>query len=168
MVIRDATSADSGACAEIYAPYVRDTAISFETEPPSADEMARRIADAQERHAWLVAEDDEIVGYAYGHPFAGPAAYRWSCTTSIYVTRDRRGTGVGRALYTALLDRLTDLGYRRAFAGIALPNDASAAIHRAFGFTPVGVYERVGWKHGQWRDVKWFQRTLSDQPPTDG
>jgi len=102
MAIRDATTDDAG-CAAIYAPYVADTAITFEVEPPAADEMARRIAAAQRAHAWLVAADgDRIVGYAYAGPFSARAAYAWSCESSIYLERGRRRTGAGRTLYDAL------------------------------------------------------------------
>ncbi|TFV88917.1 N-acetyltransferase family protein [Blastococcus sp. CT_GayMR16] len=168
VVIRDAAAADAGRCAEIYAPYVRDTAISFESEPPSTEEMARRIAEAQRAHAWLVLEDDgNVVGYAYGGPFMSRAAYQWATTVSVYLAAGRRRTGAGRALYEALFDRLTTRGHRTALAGIALPNDASVGLHRALGFEPVGTYRRVGWKHGRWHDVAWYRRALGDDdgPP---
>ena len=159
--MRDATAADAAACAAIYAPYVRDTAISFETEPPPTATMAERIAEAQRRHAWLVLEQDgQVVGYAYGGPFKARAAYRWACEVSVYVDRDRQGRGAGRALYTALLDRLRDRGYQTVAAGMTLPNDASAGLHRALGFQPVGTWRRIGWKAGRWHDVAWLQRDL--------
>src|ERR1700722_19901166 len=126
LAIRPATAADASACAEIYAPYVTETCISFEADPPSTAEFGQRIADAQESHEWLVVErDDGIVGYAYGHGLHARAAYGWSCETSIYLAMDRRGEGIGRALYEVLLARLTERGYRRAFACITLPNQAS-------------------------------------------
>ncbi|UOZ04393.1 MULTISPECIES: GNAT family N-acetyltransferase [unclassified Amycolatopsis] len=160
MKVRDATPDDAAACAAIYAPYVTDTVISFETEPPDTEEMTRRIAGA---HAWLVLEEDgQVLGFAYAGPFAKRAAYRWSCETSIYLEPGRRRTGAGRALYEALFSRLRERGYRRAFAGMAMPNDASAGLHRALGFEPAGVYRKVGWKHGAWRDVAWVQKDLSD------
>jgi L-amino acid N-acyltransferase YncA len=166
--IRDAEPRDADRCAEIYAPYVRDTAISFETEPPSAEEMARRIAAAQEAHAWLVLEDAGlVVGYAYAGPFMTRAAYRWSTAVSVYLEPGRRRTGAGRALYEVLFERLAARGFRTALAGITLPNEASVGLHRAVGFEPVGTYRRVGWKHGAWHDVEWGQRPLSgtDGPP---
>nr|WP_155544547.1 GNAT family N-acetyltransferase [Amycolatopsis camponoti] len=162
-MIRDATPDDATACLAIYAPYVTETAISFEDEPPSVAEMARRITDA---HAWFVLEGEvRVAGFAYAHPFAERAAYRWSCETSIYLERGRRRTGAGRALYETLFERLRDKGFCRAFAGMTLPNDASAGLHRALGFEPAGVYRRVGWKHGAWRDVAWVQKDLH---ATDG
>ncbi len=165
LTIRDATARDAAACAGIYAPYVLDTAITFEVDPPIPEEMAERIASAAETHAWLVLEDaGHVAGYAYGHRFAERAAYRWACETSIYLELGRRRTGVGRALYEALLARLAERGYRRAIAGMALPNDASAGLHRALGFEPVGVYREVGWKNGAWHDVAWMQKTILADP----
>jgi phosphinothricin acetyltransferase len=161
--IRDAQARDAGRCAEIYAPYVTGTTVSFETEPPSEQEMAWRIAAARERHAWLVLEEGgTVIGYAYGGPFMTRAAYAWSTVVSVYVVEGRRRSGAGRALYAALLERLAARGFRMALAGITLPNDASLGLHRALGFEPVGTYRRVGWKHGAWRDVAWLQRPLAD------
>lgn len=163
---RDATAADAAACRRIYAPYVRDTVISFETEPPSQAEMAGRIAAAAAAHAWLVLEDDgRVVGYAYGGPFAARAAYRWSCEVSVYMAMEHRRAGGGRALYEALLDRLSRRGFHMAVAGMTLPNDASAAFHRAMGFQPVGTWKRIGFKDGAWHDVAWTQRPLADGLP---
>jgi phosphinothricin acetyltransferase len=163
VVIRDADAADAGRCAAIYAPYVRDTAISFESEPPAPEEMSGRIAEAQRAHAWLVLEAaGEVVGYAYGGPFMSRAAYRWATAVSVYLDPARRRTGGGRALYEALFDRLAARGHRTALAGVALPNEASVGLHRALGFEEVGTYRRVGWKLGRWHDVVWFQLALVD------
>jgi L-amino acid N-acyltransferase YncA len=166
---RAASERDAEACAAIYAPYVTDTAISFESVPPTAAEMAARIASASRRHAWLVLEDQgRVVGYAYGGPFNERAAYRWACEVSVYLELGRRRTGAGRALYGALLRRLAERGFRVALAGMTLPNDASVGLHRAMGFEPVGTYRRIGFKHGAWHDVAWTRRTLAggpDPPP---
>src|SRR3954451_8298760 len=140
-MVREATAADAAACAAIYAPYVTDTAVSFETEPPGAGEMAARIAAA---HEWLVLEDGgRVVGYAYAGRFAPRAAYRWACEVSVYLERGRHRTGGGRARYGALLPRLAARGFRVAVAGMTLPNDASVGLHRAMGFEPVGTYRRI-------------------------
>jgi phosphinothricin acetyltransferase len=162
-VIRDAVPGDAECCAAIYAPYVRDTAISFEIDPPSAAEMAGRIADAQRAHAWLVLEvDGQVIGYAYGGPFMARAAYDWAAAVSVYLEPGRRRSGAGRALYEVLVERLTARGHRVLLAGITLPNEASTGLHRALGFEPAGTYRRVGWKHGRWHDVAWYQRLLAD------
>ena len=166
--MRDATAADAEACAAIYAPYVRDTAISFEATPPSPEEMAGRIAAAVRTHAWLVLErDGHVVGYAYGGPHRARDAYRWSCEVSIYMDRAHTGAGGGRALYEALLDRLAERGFRTVLAGMTLPNAASDGLHRALGFEPAGTYRRIGWKLGRWHDVTWLQRVIAtgEGPP---
>jgi L-amino acid N-acyltransferase YncA len=161
VAIRDATEDDGAACAAIYAPYVTGTAITFEYEPPSATDMAGRIAAAQQAHAWLVLEDDgRVVGYAYGGRHKERAAYRWACEVSVYLELGRRRGGGGRALYEALLQRLTERGLRTAVAGITLQNEASVGLHAALGFEPVGTYRRIGWKLGSWHDVAWVQREL--------
>ncbi|MEN0129253.1 MAG: N-acetyltransferase family protein [Brevundimonas sp.] len=158
LTLRPATAADADACARIYAPFVVGTAVTFETEAPSPDEMARRIDAA---HDWLVALlDGEVVGYAYAGTFRARPAYRWTCEVSAYVAQGHEGAGIGRGLYESLLARLTARGFRTAVAGMTLPNDASAGLHRALGFEPVGTYREVGWKLGAWHDVHWVQRTL--------
>lgn len=170
--IRPATAADAAACVDIYRPYVLDTAVSFETEVPTVETMAAHITEALRIREWLVLEmDGAVVGYAYARQFNPRAAYRWSVETSIYLSRDRLRLGGGRMLYAELLRRLAERGFRRAFAGITQPNDASNALHRAFGFRPAGRYRRVGWKHGAWHDVEWWQLDLigpdgdADPPP---
>jgi phosphinothricin acetyltransferase len=129
--------------------------------------MAQRITEAQSAHAWLVLEDaGRVLGYAYAGPYKARAAYRWSCEVSVYLDPVFHGRGGGRALYEALFARLAARGYRMLVAGLAVPNDASVALHRAVGFEPIGTYRRIGWKHGAWRDVLWMQRPLGgDEPP---
>jgi L-amino acid N-acyltransferase YncA len=159
--VRGACSADAAACALIYEPYVIGTAITFELEPPSAEEMAARIEAAARTHAWLVLLDGgRVVGYAYGGEFNRRAAYRWTCEVSVYLEIGRRRTGAGRALYEALLPLLAERGYRSAVAGMTLPNDASMGLHRAMGFELVGTFRRVGFKLGAWHDVAWTQRMI--------
>ncbi len=168
--VRDASEDDAPACARIYAPYVRETAVSFEDEPPTAAQMAQRIEAASRMHAWLVLEDEgRVVGYAYGGPHQTRAAYRFSCEVSVYVERGRRRTGSGRALYEALFERLAARGYLMVVAGMTLPNEASAGLHQAMGFEPVGIYRRIGWKFGAWHDVAWMQRALGveHEPPLE-
>lgn len=167
MKIRTATPDDAAAVAAIYAPIVQHTAISFETEPPSPGEMRDRIQTTLASLPWLVAEDatGEMAGYAYASRHRERAAYQWSVDVTVYVREDARGEGVGRALYGELLPLLAALGYHQAFAGIALPNEGSIRLHEAMGFQPLGVYRQVGFKHGQWRDVGWWQKALQ---PMDG
>lgn len=168
--LRPARSADADACAAIYAPIVRDTPISFEVEPPTPEQMRRRIEASNAAHPWLVCVSDEaLLGYAYASPHRARAAYRWSVDVSVYGHPDHRRRGVGSALYRALLAILELQGFHRAYGGITLPNAASVALHEGCGFTPVGVYRRVGYKCGAWQDVGWWERPLAapSEPPRE-
>lgn len=161
MIVRAGTAQDAAACAEIYAPHVVEGHASFEEVAPDAGEMARRIAAA---HAWLVADDGgDVAGFAYGTPHMERAGYRWTVNTSIYVGGRHQGRGVGRSLYADLFELLEGMGFHMACAGVTLPNPASVAIHEAFGFVPVGVYRRIGFKFGQWHDVGWWQRPIGPE-----
>ncbi len=160
-LVRQASPQDAAACLAIYRPYVLHTTISWEIEAPTETEMAARIARARDSHEWLVLErDNQVIGFAYGHAFNRLASYQWSAETGIYVHRDEHRAGCGRKLYTQLLRRLTERGYRRAFAGITQPNEASNGFHRSFGFREVGLYRRIEWKHDSWHDVAWMQAEL--------
>lgn len=170
VTVRDGQASDAPACAAIYAPYVTHTAVTFELDPPSSDEMADRIAQAQRSHAWLVLEEaGRVVGYAYGGPYKTRAAYRWACEVSIYLESGRTRTGGGRLLYEQLFGRLAARGLRTAVAGMTLPNAASEGLHAALGFTAAGTHRGIGWKHGRWHDVAWLQLALgpSEDPPTE-
>jgi L-amino acid N-acyltransferase YncA len=167
ITVRAATPADAAAVAAIYAPVVTGTAISFEEEPPSPEEISRRMA-ARPRLPWLIAEDGgRVAGYAYASAHRARPAYRWSADCSVYLDPGYRGRGVGRQLYERLIPVVRELGYRSLFAGIALPNPASVGLHEALGFQPVGVFRGVGYKHGAWRDVGWWQRFLNDHDVRD-
>lgn len=167
MRIRPATSEDATAIAAIYGAHVRDGYATFEVDPPDADEFARRIS-SRPRLPWLVAEENvDVRGFAFASQHRARAAYRWSVDVSVYLALDARRRGIGRALYGQLLPTVASLGYVSAFAGIALPNEASVGLHEAAGFTAVGVYRDVGFKLGQWRDVGWYQRRLCDPLPDD-
>lgn len=170
MELRRATLDDAPDCQGIYAPYVRDTVISLETEPPSVEEIRDRMRGSLATHDWLVLEDDAgVVGYAYGGTYRSRAAYRWACEVSVYVELGRRRTGAGRMLYDALFPRLVERGYLTALAGMTLPNDASEGLHRSLGFEPVGTWTRIGWKFGAWHDVLWMQLRLDEgsRPPAE-
>jgi phosphinothricin acetyltransferase len=166
--LRLASPDDAAAIAAIYAPMVRDTAITFELAEVSSADMAHRVTSTMRRHPWLVAEDDgDVLAYAYGTQHRTRAAYDWSVDVSVYVAQHARRRGLAQALYRALLNMLGAQGYANAFAGVALPNNASVGLHESLGFTHVGVYRAVGWKLGAWWDVGWWQLRLtsSDAPP---
>ena len=165
MNIRLAVPTDCVQIAAIYAPIVVQTHISFEVVPPGPNEMARRMASVLERHVWLVVETNGCIdGYAYATRYRDKPAYAWSTETTIYVRDGVRGTGVGKELYLALLSVLKAQNYRRAFAGIALPNEASIALHEAVGFARVGVNPEAGYKLDRWHDLGWWSFQFNDLP----
>jgi phosphinothricin acetyltransferase len=168
--VRPAEPADAVAVNAIYSPIVRDTAISFEVDAPSKQVMAGRIESTLVRYPWLVAErQGDLIGYAYAGEHRQRAAYRWSVDVTAYVAETARGSGVGRGLYTLLVEILRAQGFRAAFAGITLPNAASVALHESVGFEPLAIYREVGFKLGTWRDVGWWRLSLSasEGPPAE-
>lgn len=163
--LRMATVDDAAAVAEIYAPYVLQSGVSFETEPPGPDELRRRMAAVLPQYPWLLAEIDGVAaGYAYAGVHHERAAYRWSVTVSAYLHRDVHRRGIGRQLYAALFALLREQGYVQVYAGITLPNPASVGLHEALGFRAVGVYRQVGFKQGRWLDVGWWGLGLVAPP----
>jgi L-amino acid N-acyltransferase YncA len=164
--VRVATENDAAAVARIYAPYVRETAITFEEIPPSADEMGGRVRTTLKTHPFLVFEDGgSVVAYAYASPHRERPAYRWSADVAIYAVPEVHRRGMGRALYARLLDILRRQGFHSAFAGVTLPNQNSVGLHEAMGFGHVGIYAEVGFKLGAWRDVGWWQCRIAGGPP---
>ncbi|MEO7997308.1 MAG: N-acetyltransferase family protein [Gemmatimonadaceae bacterium] len=160
--IRLATVADGDAIARIYRPAVIDSATSFEIVAPQGKEMGVRVERTLQRTPWLVCENgNDVVGYAYANTHHERPAYQWSVDTTVYVREDQHRTGVGRALYMSLFAILVRQGFYSAYAGITLPNEASIGLHTSIGFTPVGVYRGVGFKHGAWRDIAWLERELA-------
>jgi len=162
-LIRMATEKDAAAVLAIYGPFCESTVISFEYEPPSIDDVASRITNVTTHSPWLVLDDRGVIGYAYASRHRERAAYAWSIDTAVYIHPAHHRRGVGRALYTALFHLLRRQGYFKAFAGVTLPNPASVGLHRAMGYQPVGVYRGVGYKHGAWRDVAYFQLMLQPE-----
>ncbi len=169
MHIRVADPEDGPDIAKIYAPIVEKTYISFEEVPPAAREMSLRIEKTLKTHPWLVADDGgTIVAYAYAGSHRSRPAYNWSCDVSVYVGENTRRSGVATLLYSSLLSALIKQGFANAFAGIALPNEASVGFHEKMGFSLIGVYPHVGFKKGTWRDVGWWSRPLQvfdEDPP---
>lgn len=152
---------DHGALLGIYQPYIESTAITFEYETPSRAEFAQRVREVVDRLPWLVCEDEkQVIGYAYASPFKKRAAYRWDVELSIYLAQEHTHRGAGTALYRSLLKLLTLQGYYNAYAIITLPNDASLALHRAFGFTQAGILHNAGFKLGRWHDVIYLEKSL--------
>ena len=162
-MIRECTTADAAAICAIYNPYVRETVITFEEAPVSAAEMAQRIAEVTARLPWLVAEEQgAVVGYAYATPWKVRSAYRFSVEATVYVAPGHMGRGVGTELYRALLAGLRPLGVHCAVGGIALPNEASVALHEKLGFKKIGQFVEIGRKFDRWVDVGYWELILAD------
>jgi phosphinothricin acetyltransferase len=170
MILRAASSDDAAVLSVLYAPYVADSYISFETEPPDAAEMRRRMEAGGGLYPWLLAEEDgEVLGYAYASAFRPRAAYRFAVETTIYCRPADGRRGVGTLLYRRLLDVVRDQGFTEAIGAISLPNAASVRLHEKLGFRPVGAYQRVGYKLGAWHDVALWQCSLAvpAEPPSE-
>lgn len=165
IAIRGARPEDAAAIAAIYAPHVLTNVVSFETVAPDARAMRRRMEASEGFYPWLVAtngDEDGVLAYAYATKFREREAYRWVVETSIYVNGAVQGQGVGRLLYAALIDTLQAQGFTQAIGAIALPNDHSIALHEAVGFRRAGFFREVGYKHGRWIDVGYWQAELND------
>ena len=161
LLIRAASTADASSIRTIYAPVVERTIISFEEVAPTVDEMAERIETISRNYPYLIAEKGGVVvGYAYASQHRTRAAYRSSVDVTVYIATGVQRSGIGRALYAKLLPSLAAHGFHAAFAGIALPNPGSIALHERMGFTPIGVYREVGFKFDTWHDVGWWQCLL--------
>lgn len=157
------TSADIEDALKIYAPYIEETAISFEYVVPSLAEFTERVNAVTAQYPWLVAKQDgKVIGYAYGMTHRSRTAYQWSVEVAIYMAKDYRGKGVGKQLYEQLFKLLAQQGYRTAFAGMTMPNERSEALHLSCGFEEIGVFKNIGFKNKEWHSVKWFQKQLRE------
>jgi phosphinothricin acetyltransferase len=168
VLVRLAESQDAGAIASVYRPFVEGSRISFEDVPPDAAEMERRIqGNRPGYHPWFVAEEDgDVLGFATSSPFRSRRAYRWTVETGIYLAGQAHGRGIGRSLLTTLLSVLERQGYVAAIGAIALPNDASVALHEKLGFVHTGTYRQVGFKLGEWLGVGLWQKELAPRSAT--
>lgn len=161
--VRPAVPTDVASIAAIYNHYVANTVVTFEEEPLPADAMAARIAEIRAQDLpWLVAElDGVVVGYSYANRWKVRSAYRFSVETTVYLKQGCEGRGIGKQLYGALLDNLRARRVHAVIGGAALPNPASVALHESLGFERVGTFRQVGFKHGRWIDVAYWQLVLS-------
>ena len=161
-MVRPAQATDAAAIAAIYNFYVASTVVTFEEDPVPADEMRRRMeAVFASSLPWLVAEwDGRVAGYAYATGWKARSAYRYSVETTVYLEDGLAKRGVGTALYAELFRLLKERGVHAVIGGIALPNDASVALHEKFGMRKVAHFQQVGFKFGQWVDVGYWQLTF--------
>ena len=164
-LIRAAGASDSESIAKIYNHYITQTVVTFEVEAVTATEMSRRMEQVQVASLpWLVAESGgDVVGYAYASPWHARYAYRFAAETTIYLDYQHGGRGIGSALYEVLLTELSSKGMHTVIGGIALPNDASVALHEKFGYCKSAHYKEVGFKFGRWIDVGYWQKMLVGQ-----
>lgn len=161
-IIRLATPSDSQDILNICAPYVRDTAISFETEVPSVNEFACRIENIVKQYPYLVYQiNNEIVGYAYASKHRERAAYGYDVDVSIYIRPSYHGSGVVHKLNECLFKILKEQGYINVYAEYSVPNEKSIKFHRKFGFTSIGTFHNTGYKFGKWHDVVWIEKTIN-------
>ncbi len=168
IVVRRAVMADAGRVAEIYDYYVKNTAITFEYESPSAEEFKKRMELTMRRYPYLVIEKDGIVqGYAYAGPLVGRAAYDWSCEMTVYVDRGARKSGLGRRLYEALETELSKMGILNLYARVAYPEAEdeyltanSADFHAHLGFVKAGEFHKCGYKFGRWYNIIWMEKII--------
>ena len=160
--IRDCTDADVPRICDIYNHYIRETVITFEETPIPVAEMARRIAEVRKRFPWLLIESEGVVaGYAYASLWKTRSAYRFAVESTIYLAADALGRGLGTTLYSALLEVLPQCDAHRVLGCIALPNEASVALHEKLGFKKIGIFDEVGWKFGRWVDVGYWGLTFA-------
>lgn len=164
-IIRAARDDDVAGMLAIYAPAVRDSAISFEETMPDPDEFRRRLRAIAGHYPWLVcARDDRVLGYAYAARFHPRVAYQWTVETTVYVAAEAHRQGIGRALYTSVLECVRLQGHQTVVGIIALPNAGSVGLHEALGFTAMGVLPNAGHKHGAWHDVGYWSLPLARDP----
>jgi phosphinothricin acetyltransferase len=160
--IRLATRIDCIEILKIYQYYVLNTAITFEYDVPSLEEIENRMKSIQSKYPYLVAEENnQLVGYAYANDFRHKSAYQWSPESTIYIHKDFHRNGIGKALYIKLFEALKKQGFYNVFGGVSLPNEASVKLHQRLGFKEIGVYENIGYKFGKWHSTKWFQLVLN-------
>ena len=159
--IRPDTLADAPELVRIYAPYVENTAITFEYDVPTTEEFERRIEKTLQRFPYLVAEEnDQVLAYAYASTYYDRSAYDWAVEVSVYVDQDYLGQGLGSRLYEALETELEARGFLRFLACISLPNPASIALHEKRGYVQVAHFPKIGYKFDHWHDIIWMQKTL--------
>lgn len=166
--IRLAVVEDANGILQIYAPFITQTVVTFECRVPQPEDFRQRIAAGLQKYPWLLCEiDGRIAGYAYAARFHEREAYDWSVTTSVYVDPRCHRQRIGRALYTALFDLLKMQGFYNVYSLVITPNPQSEGLHESFGFKTRAIFEKTGFKGGQWLDVKWYELYLREHnsPP---
>ena len=168
-MIRMAEKSDVARMLAIYAPYVRDTAISLEYDPPTLSEFEARYDRIASRYPWIVWEEGgRVMGYAYADVALSRAAYQWDADLSIYLAPETRGKGVGHILYDWMEQKLRELGYVNLYALVTSDNAMSCRFHERRGYALLGVLRKSGFKFGRWHDVSWYGlRLTGDEVPVE-
>lgn len=172
MTFRFATPEDAPAILEVYAPYIRNTVITFEYEVPSVEAFTERVKGITEKYPYLVCEENGVLlGYAYAGEYRSRTAFQWDVELSIYLRPEAQGKGVSKAFYDRLLPMVEKLGYRNIYSSIVTPNPASIGLQEKYGFETLCVFEKCGYKLGQWCDLLWMHKKIGDWskdpvPPT--
>lgn len=162
MEIRTATADDARGALAVYAQYI-DTAITFEYRLPTVEEFAHRISDTLKNHPYLVwMESGRLCGYAYAHQLKEREAYQWSAELSIYLDSSMTSRGMGKTLYTLLIEILKRQGVRTVYGCVAIPNHASERLHEKLGFHRNGIFRNAGFKNKEWHDTAWFEKNIAD------
>ena len=157
---------DAAGILAVYAPYIRETAVTFETEVPAPDAFTARVAGICADFPYLVLEvDGELAGYAYAHRQAERAAYAWNAELSIYLAGKWCGKGLGAPLYRLLESLLAMQGYVNLYGVITASNAGSIRLHEKLGYRQTGLHEKTGWKFGQWHDVAWLHKRVREGEP---
>ena len=165
--IRLASREDTAGMLQIYTPIIHHTATSFEYDIPTVPAFWLRIQQVLKEAPWLICEDgSQVLGYAYASSHRSRAAYQWNRELSVYVHSDHRRQGIASALYQSLITLLRFQGFVNALIGITLPNPASVRFHEQLGFELIGTYNDVGFKHGKFHSVGWWQMKISPKPPS--
>ncbi len=160
-IIRLVQESDTCEILDIYEPYIKDTAITFEYEVPLFNDFSTRIVDISSEYPYLVyLKDDKIVGYAYAHRQKERAAYQWNAELSVYVDKAYLRMGIGKALYTCLIEILKLQNIQNVYGGVTIPNNNSCNLHESLGFRKLGTYHHTGYKCGEWHDVAWFEKNI--------
>ena len=175
VVIRTATVDDAEALLEIYAFYVKNTAITFEYEVPTLEDFQQRIRNTLKKFPYLIAEmDGKIIGYAYAGTFKDRAAYNWSAETTIYLDHTTVKCGVGRILYESLENEMKKRGFLNLYACIGYPEHEdeyltknSAEFHAHLGYKKVGEFHKCGYKFGRWYHMIWMEKLIGEHKNID-
>ena len=161
--IRFISESDYQGVLEVYAPYVLHTAVTFDYDVPSLEDFSLRLSGISQRYPVLVCElDGQVAAYCYGGVHRAKMAYQWSVESTIYISEAYQGKGLGHIMYTALFDILRIQGFINVYAGVSVPKAQSEHFHLKYGFKPVGIFEKIGYKFGKWHDLSWFEYRLAE------